>query len=459
MKNEFVLIAYLLKNRRALKIAKDRLKPQYFSDRSLKVFYSVMLRSIARNVVITFNILEKMLREGNHKQELYDCFAELMKYQNTTGDEFLYSLRKIVSHYKKRILIDGVSNLGSLLISNNVDRAENQLKNLMADVEAAKSESSGITLNLRDDVDESIRLYQQIENDMNSGEINKNRIKTGYNYFDSITGGGKRGELWVLAGYSGDGKTQLSKDIAYRVCTQQSGNVLFISLEMSVEEIKCLVETRHSHNFIPGGIAAKRLELGTLSAIEKDAYQKTLDDWRLNTKYGKFVLWSPPYGCTVNNIVNKMEQVRYDMSIELVVIDYAELVNLDTRVSYEKRIQVAEVMRQLKDVARTFDNNRGVWILTPHQISRSGKNIAEKAGYYELSALAESAGVERNANLCCWTLITDELRQENKVRIGINKYRTGIIDRHGTEMMSDFAHSMIEELCDSVEFNEQAITS
>lgn len=452
MNNEFVAISYLLKNRRALKSAKDRLKPYYFTNHSLRTFYGLMLKCMSKNVILTYNVLDQMLRKRTHKPELYEAYNELLKYQGTTGDEFLYSLRLIINNYKKKIMISGVTDLGQHLIGEDVTKAEDQLRELTKKLDHATTESDGITVNLREDADTSLEEYNKVEAALRSGSNEAGRILTGINFIDSITGGGKRGELWVWGAYTSEGKTALSMEIAYRTCAIHKSNVLFISLEMTVEEMKRIIEARHSHNFLPGGIFTKRLELGSLTKEEKEVYQKTLADWKTNQKYGKFVLWSPPYNCTVNNIANKIEQVSYEMDIDLVIVDYAELVALDRFM--EKRLQVTEVMKQLKDLARTFNNNKGVWIFTPHQMSRTGKDKANARGYYTNSDFAESAGVERTANLCGWNLITEELHAEGKVRIGICKYRTGRTDPRGSELMADWSHSLISEIEEVNNFDE-----
>jgi replicative DNA helicase len=452
MKNEFVVIAYLLKNRRALKMSKERLKPQYFSDRSLRVFYGMMLRSLSNNLIVTYSVLDQMLRKRAHKTELYDTYQELLKYEKTKGDEFLYSLRLIINNYKKKLLISGVTNLSQELMGEDIGKAENQLKDLAKRVDSARLESDGVTLDLRATSKESLDEYNKVETALKNGTNDAGRVLTGINYIDAITGGGKRGELWVWGAYTSEGKTALSMEIGYRVCTMQKSNVLFISLEMTMEEMKRIIEARHSHKFLPGGLTTKRIELGTLDKPHKEIYQKTLNDWNTNPDYGRFILWSPPYNCTVNLIASKIEEVSYDMNIDLVIIDYAELVSLDRFL--EKRLQVTEVMKQLKDLARTFNNNKGVWIFTPHQMSRQGKDKADSRGFYTRSDFAESAGVERTANLCGWNLVTDDLQAEGKVKIGICKYRTGKTDPRGTELMADWAHSLISEIEDVSTFNE-----
>lgn len=452
MKNEFAVIAYLLTNRRALKISKDRLKANYFTNQSLKIFYGVMLRSlITKDYIVTYNVLDQMLRKRAHRTELYEAYNELLKFQNTSGDEFLYCLKGMIQNYKQKIMIHGITDLGQHLIGEDVNKAEEGLKALLKRVDSAKTESDGITVNLREDASISMDEYNKIETAFKSGANDAGRTLTGINYIDAITGGGKRGELWVWGAYTSEGKTALSMELAYRTCTLHKSNVLFISLEMSIEEMKRIVEARHSHKFLPGGLFTKRLELGTLSKEEREAYVKSLEDWRTNPNYGKIVLWSPPYNCTVNNIANKIEEVSYDMNIDLVIVDYAELVALDRFL--EKRLQVTEVMKQMKDLARTFNNNKGVWIFTPHQMSRQGKDKADHRGFYTRSDFAESAGVERTANLCGWNLITEDLAAEGKLRIGICKYRTGRTDPKGAELMGDFAHSLISEIEEVTDFD------
>ena len=451
--NEFIVIAFLLKNNKAVSIAQLKLRSEYFLNPALRTFYNVLLKSSSRKIVVTFNVLDQMLRKRNYRKELYDCFANLINYKSRDADEFNYAMNQMILHYKKRILINGVTNISQDIIGDDVSKAEKNLKQLVKNVDRARLESDGITLNIRKDIDESKKIYDQIEYEIKNEGHEKNRTKTGINYIDAITGGGKRGELWIWGAYTSEGKTAMAKEIAYRACTMYGKNVLFITLEMTIEEIKNILETRHSHKFIPGGLLSKKIELGTLTPEEKIGYYKTLDDWEKNQTYGNFTLWSPPYGCTIDQIGHKLEELNYESSIDLVVVDYAELLHLAHHSNQDYRIQVKSKMEQLKDLARTFDNNKGIWILSPHQISRKGKESAEKRGYYVLADLAESAGVERTANLVGWNLVTQDLQAEGKVRIGISKYRTGSIDQRGTELMADWKHAFLEEISDVSELD------
>ena len=453
-KYEAIVVAYLLNNSRAIPIASNKLKPECFENGALRTFYKILIKSAIKKEQISFNVLELMLKKKKYKQVFYDTFADLLKYKNKKTDEFQYALRQVLLSYKKTLLIGGLTDAGQEIMTDDLHGAEKQLKDLFKKLDQASTDEDGLTIDARSSIEDSKELYEDIEQTFKSGDEDSGRIKTGINYIDAITGGGKRGELWVWAGYTSEGKTHMVKEIGYRACTMYGKNVLFVSLEMTVEEMKRMLEARHIHKHKPGGIMTKKLELGTLTEEEKKLYYKSLHDWNTNKEYGQFKIWSPPMNCTVEQLGVKMEQISYEMHIDLVIVDYAELLELSRFRYMEKRLQVTKKMEELKAIARTFNNNRGVFIISPHQISRVGKQNAEKRGYYLLSDLADSAGVERTADLVGWNLITKDLQEEGKLRIGVSKYRTGAKDFRGSELMGDFAHSLLEEIEETTEFNE-----
>lgn len=442
--HEYVVVSFILRNDRAILKCRSSLKVDYFSDSVLRAFYKLVVKYCNRGQNITFNVLEQILDKKKPKQQVLDVFYRLIEYNNRDVNDFQYSIRQMLINYKKRILISGVTDISQEIIGDDQVRAEDALVNLARVIQNTNIEGDGSLIDVRSDAINSFKHYMEVEKAAESDDVF--RIKTGINYIDNITGGAKRGELWIWGGHTSEGKTHMAKEIAYRTCTEYKNNVLFVSLEMSIEEMKNVIEARHSHKFIDGGLLTKKIELGALDPKEKKVYKRTLKDFKENEEYGNLILWSPPYGCTVGRLASKMEEVSLTMRLDLVVVDYGELLALDKYSNAEMRIQVKQKMEQLKDLARTFNDNQGVWIFTPHQISRKGKQSADKRGYYLLSDLAESAGVERTANLVGWNLVTPELADEGKVRVGISKYRTGSKDYKGCELMADWAHSIIDEI-------------
>ena len=64
-------------------------------------------------------------------------------------------------------------------------------------------------------------------------ELGEPEFPTGLSFIDDMTGGIQRGEIWVIAGKTGAGKTSLALQIARSVANNPNNSVLIISLEMS----------------------------------------------------------------------------------------------------------------------------------------------------------------------------------------------------------------------------------
>ena len=447
MHNELVVVSYLLEHPKAVPIALDKTKAKFFEDKVIKGLFKLLVKSYHKKEYITYNVLDRMLRKKQYGKAVYAVYEKLLGVKGRKADEFLYAIREINKGYKKRLMIQGLTEISHEVIGDSVNSAHKSILELGRKIDSVKKDSDGLLVGREDGLKNVIEEYKQAEEEANDDGTNKNRIYTGFTFVDQITGGASPGELWIWGGYTGYGKTQFAKEVAYHNL-MNGKNVVFISLEMSQQEMNLLFATRHSHKFKKGGLLYKQIRCGMLKKKDRDTYYETVKDLRFNDKYGKFIAWYPEFGCTIGSVRNKLETIALEMKIDAVIIDYIDLLQLDEKVYGEQRHAVTLKCQMMKDLARSFNNNKGVFIFSPHQISRKGATDAEKRGYHILADLAESAGVERNANLVGWCLRTEPLMNENKVRIGISKYRIGDINPRGTELMADFPHSLLAEVED-----------
>lgn len=63
-------------------------------------------------------------------------------------------------------------------------------------------------------------------------ERGKPEFPTGINFIDEMTGGMKRGEIWIISGKTGSGKTSLALNFARSFADNPDNTILFLSLEM-----------------------------------------------------------------------------------------------------------------------------------------------------------------------------------------------------------------------------------
>jgi len=236
-------------------------------------------------------------------------------------------------------------------------------------------------------------------------------------------------------------------ELAYRTC-MQGKNVVFVSLEMSREEVELLLVIRHAHTISPGGIDRKNAELGKLSKRDRRIFLKALKDLERRKK-GELYIWQTPEGLSMQALKGKLESIQHEFDIDLVCIDYLELMDSPSK-SREHRIRITETIKSAAQLSRTFNNGRGLWVISGHQTSSDGREKAEKRGYYVLKGLAETAGAARTVNVVMCLLQTDEHLENHEILVSLPKNRNGKKLMKGYLLMADFAHGIIEEISEEL---------
>lgn len=451
--SEIIVIAYLLENQEAVPAAQERLTEDCFTDSWLRSIYKAVVRAKEKRMPMTFHILDQIMRKKVRPREEYDAYTELAAQKGRELDEYWYAMGEVVRAHERGVMIDGVTKIGQEIAEDDIKRAREEVNDLKRRVDGMAAFETGKCVDIRTDVDASESAYEEAITDADRPMAERKRIVFGMNFIDATTGGAMPGELWLWGGAAKSGKTQTAKELSYRVCASGK-NVFMATLEMSVQEIKWMMETRHSHKFTPGGLLYEKIRLGLLTKDELKIYKRTLEDWKRTKGFGKMFIWQPPYRCTVEDLRVKLEVVDAQTKIDMVVIDYIELLD-DEKTRDEYRIRFTEKLRRVKAIARSFRNGEGVFILSPHQINRQGYQKGAKRGYHVMEDLAETANAERIANLIGWCMRTPELEEENKIRQGIAAYRSGSVEsmRRGIDLMGDFAHSIIEEVDESTVYD------
>ncbi len=139
-------------------------------------------------------------------------------------------------------------------------------------------------------------------------------IKTGFPTFDLRTGGLFKGELTLVAGITGVGKSTLVKQIERGIVTLNPGkNVLHIANEEYQEQVE--------HKFDAGftGIPYLDFKLARITDEDLDKWEKSMKNW----KYGNIYLKEVPAFTDVTLV----EQAFYELQnrgiqIDVIVIDH-----------------------------------------------------------------------------------------------------------------------------------------
>lgn len=246
-------------------------------------------------------------------------------------------------------------------------------------------------------------------------------LATGFSMVDEITAGMHSGELIVVAGRPGMGKTAFALRIMENVAVELGKPCAIFSLEMSSEQIvQRLLSSRARVN-------SHRLRTGRLRDNE----------WtNLNIAAG-YLAESPIYlddsaTMTIWDLRTKARLLKSQFDIGLLVIDYLQLMNAGSN-SENRQQEISLISRSLKGLAKELK----IPVLACSQLSRG---VEMRGGEKRpiLADLRESGAIEQDADVVMFVYrpyaykLSEEERdkvkgteEENLAEIIVAKQRNG----------------------------------
>lgn len=256
-------------------------------------------------------------------------------------------------------------------------------------------------LHIGDSVNEVIKKFQEIAKNPNA----QTGLKTGYWGLDkALNGGLQKGGLFLLAARPGVGKTSLAMNIVTNCATQSNAICAVFSLEMTTSEL------------------AQRALCSVALVESKKALNAELtpDDWTQIWEGKKKLCESNIHindssSVTVAQIVSECQKLKREKGLDLVLIDYVQLMNSSTlSKSVENRQQeVSNFTRGLKNAAKELD----VPILLLSQLSRAPEQRTDHRPM--LADLRESGAIEQDADAVMFIYNPDKYAKENEPKPGI----------------------------------------
>lgn len=231
------------------------------------------------------------------------------------------------------------------------------------------------TVTLREGAETALR--NAVEAMQNGGQVSG--LASGFAELDKKTTGLHPGDLVILAGRPGMGKTTFALNLAYNVSA--SGTVAFFSLEMPAEQLAGKILSTE------GNIGSQDLQRGQIGGkVDKLAQVVTTFTER------DFFIYDKP-GVGIGYIRSKLHQVKAKTGKgpAVIVIDYLQLMRGDKTGNREQ--EVSGLSRGLKILARDFECP----VIVLAQLNRAAESRADHRPL--LSDLRESGAIEQDADM------------------------------------------------------------
>jgi len=217
--------------------------------------------------------------------------------------------------------------------------------------------------------------------EMDAQKLTQTGIPTGYADLDALTNGLHPGQLVIIAGRPGHGKSTAALDVARHAAIRHGKTTLMCSLEMARSEITMRLLSAEAR------VPLQHMRTGTM----------TDDEWnRLARRMGE-VSNAPLYiddsaSSTIHQIRAKCRTLAQRHGLDMVIVDYLQLMQTGRRVE-SRQLEVSELSRSLKLLAKELN----VPVIAVSQLNRAVEQRHDKRPH--LSDLRESGSIEADADV------------------------------------------------------------
>lgn len=267
-------------------------------------------------------------------------------------------------------------------------------------------------------------------------------LESGYSDLDRYTLGFQPGNLIILAARPSQGKTSLALNFARNIALMQK-SVAFISLEMSKKELIIRLLCTE------GPLNSYRLKNKNLS--EKKNSVTGLNDWEhlkrgMESINSMKLIIDDSWSLKISKLRAKLEAIKLDHGLDIVIIDYLQLIDGETRSPEFRVLEVTKISRELKSIAGEFN----IPIIALSQMSR---HIERREGLLKepkLSDLRDSGSIEQDADVVLFIHREIDRKDEDDrnwyggdgiedVQLIIAKNRNGEVGRINLEFVRKYA--------------------
>ena len=208
-------------------------------------------------------------------------------------------------------------------------------------------------------------------------------LETGFRDLDYKTAGLQKSDFILIAARPAMGKTSFVLNMVEHIALQSSSTIAMFSLEMGKEQLIKRLLAMNSH------VDSQKIRTGNL---EDEDWDRLVGSVR---KIGNSnLMLDDVSGITASQIRSKCRRLKLQKGLDLVIIDYLQLMSGGGHRRGENRQQeISDISRSLKVMARELD----VPVIALSQLSRAVEQRPDKRPM--LSDLRESGAIEQDADI------------------------------------------------------------
>jgi replicative DNA helicase len=394
----------------ALPKALEVLSSDDFYKETHRRLYNAMLGLFEKNEPIDIVTLTDYLRRTD-ELEAVGGISYLSHLANSipTSANIRYHAKIVREKALLRSLIQTATHITSRVYEDSLDADEmvDYAERMIFDIADKRTKTSFASL--KDVIKDTFKMIEHLYDKKEA----ITGVPSGFKDIDELTSGFQPGDLIIIGGRPGMGKTAFALNIAQHVAIDLKEPIAVFSLEMSKEQLAMRMLCAES--------------MVNASSVRKGFISK--QDWpKLTNAAGRLadapIFIDDSSAITVLEVRAKARRLKMEHGgLSLVVVDYLQLMR--SRGNFERREQeISEISRSLKALAKELK----VPVVALSQLNRAVEQRGEKKP--TLADLRESGAIEQDADVIIF-LYRDEIYNKNnpsnkgKAEIIIAKQRNG----------------------------------
>lgn len=362
----------------------EQLRPESFYEHRHELIYEAIQSLGAEQRPIDLLTVVNRLRETGNLDEAGGMEYVVGITSNVTSAAHIQFHANILSRkHLARQLITMAANIENMAFDESTD-VEQMLQTAESDIfELAQH-------NIKKDVTQIDPVIDQAMEQINlaaNRESGLSGLATGFHGLDKITAGWQPSDLIIIAARPAMGKTAFVLSMAKNMAVNMNTPVAFFSLEMSnLQLVNRLLSNACE-------IEGSKIKTGDLTPIE----------WQRLQSRGSLLKGSPLYvddtpSLSVLELRTKARRLVRERNIQLIIIDYLQLMNASGMKFGSREQEVSMISRSLKQLAKELN----IPIIALSQLNRSVESRTNDNKRPQLSDLRESGAIEQDADIVCF---------------------------------------------------------
>ncbi len=362
-----------------------------FYDERNALLYETLKELYSNNIPFDFITVKNALSEKGVMEKIGITYlTSIIDYLPAPANAKYYA--EII--YKKSLLRELISISAEIAEScydepEDIEDVLNSAEKKIFDISAKKTSKYVSVENMTEETIQYLEALRKRDNVLTG-------VPSGFNDLDRKTNGFQNGDLVIIAGRPGMGKTAFAINAAVNAAVESSKRIGIFSLEMTTQQLILRMIASISN------VGVYNLRTGFLNNEQWNRVVAALDKLKKVNIYiddASFV--------TAADIRTKARKMKIEKNIDMFIIDYLQLMHGRSSNSPNRVQEVSEISRSLKILAKELS----VPIIALSQLNRGVELRDDKRPV--MADLRESGSIEQDADVIMF-IYRDEVYNKNK---------------------------------------------